>query len=105
MKTAITLIVAVLISPIHALVMAGTMSKLWHWFVAPQYGDGPAYSSWYGMSIIAALMITAALSNVTREKAEGNASVDALIRCVALWLLCGLTLGTSWLVGMMCGWI
>lgn len=103
MKHFIVVLIAIVLGPVHALVLAGTLSKLWGWFCAAQYGSGPSYSSWFGLSLVAGVVLLGALSSLKRETDHGVAT--PLLRLAALWIIYGLVLATSWLTGLMTGWI
>jgi len=56
-QAAILLVVLFVISPITALVSAKIADTLWNLLLAPQYGDGPTYQSWYGISLLSAYVL------------------------------------------------
>lgn len=51
----VLVLTAFVLSPISALMMGYTASRIWVWFVAPQYGAGPEPIVWVGIFFIVGL--------------------------------------------------
>lgn len=98
---------SIVLSPISALVGAGTMSKLWEWFVARDYGSGPSMSAWFGISEIASVVLATALLNVTREKRGSSDSpfMAVIGQAVGMWVGMALILGIAWVTGFALHWV
>lgn len=101
-----SILVLCILAPINGFVEAGTISKIWDWLCAKQYGPGPAFSTWYGFMSIAGLIFAFALSNVKKAGDEDTSFVATLVGLsVGAWILCGVSLGMTFFVGSICGWI
>lgn len=92
---------------VNALLDAWAMSKLWSWFAAVQYGEGPQLGVWFGIAIIARLM----LRNEDDEeralkKDEGFPSLgDAIKKSLWGWAALLFTIGVAWSIGSMFHWV
>lgn len=86
---------------------AWAMSKLWHWFAAVQYGEGPQLGVWYGVAIIARLML------VRKDDVERALKVDddapslwgVIKKSLWGWAAILLMLGVAWSIGSMFHWV
>lgn len=52
----IAILVGVLLSPFIGMLRAIVYRLLWNWFLAPQYGEGPALQTWFGIGILYSLI-------------------------------------------------
>jgi hypothetical protein len=52
----IAVLVALLLMPFVGMLYALTYRLLWDWFFAPQYGEGPALRTWFGIGILYTLV-------------------------------------------------
>lgn len=81
---------------------AWLLSKLWLWFVAAQYGHGPALGTWYGLSLIGRL----ALYKPETATKENERDFEALATAtVSIWAGELMLLGIAWCVGAALGWL
>lgn len=105
MRNLVLFLVVLAIAPINALAQAATFSTIWGWYASPQFGPGPSYAGWYGLSLIFGLAVGCALSgyNVTSEDSKGLKG--ALMKLVGLLISYPLVLGFAWLVGSILGWL
>ena len=46
----------IFLMPVSALFGAWIDSQVWHYFLATQYGSGPSFQAWFGISVLAFLM-------------------------------------------------
>lgn len=60
--------IAIALLPVGALFGAWVYSELWHYLLAPQYGQGPSYESWFGISCIWGLLTQAMIPDKKNEK-------------------------------------
>lgn len=100
------LIIGFALGPITALVEAFTFSTLWGWFARTQYGEGPSFSTWFGVATIAATAINLALINVAREKTDPDKMFETLVlRHIGVWLGLIGVLATTYAIGLVLGWV
>jgi hypothetical protein len=90
---------------VGALLQALTMSKIWDWFLSPQYGGGPSNAAWYGLSVIFGFTINSALvwNGPMRERSDGLAEVFG--KCIGVTIALPLVLLLSWTTGSLFGWL
>jgi len=90
-----------------ALLNAWAMSRLWHWFAAAQYGAGPQLGVWFGVAIIARLMLRHEDDVERTIKADDDApSLGGVIKkSLWSWAAILLTLGVAWGIGSMFHWV
>src|SRR5690349_9097947 len=85
----ILLVLLLVISPITALVSAKIASSLWNQLLSPQYGSGPTYRSWYGISLLSSY----ALHGVSRDGPGEDESIWVwTLARIATWVFFGLFL-------------
>ena len=91
-------VVAFVLSPLSALTYAFTSQKIWTWFVAEQWGDGPTFQTWVGLGELFSLYMLA--SRITRSRDE-HAKVtvtDTIAHVVVVNLLAlAAILSAAWL--------
>lgn len=105
-KVTLALLLVLVIGPMVALVQAWTASTLWSWFIAGAYGPGPSLVAWFGISLIIGLKINVALINVPREKIDDGKVITASIwRAFGICIGCLFVLGTSYVTGLLLGWV
>ncbi len=106
MKTLTAILVGIVISPISALISAGTMSKLWEWFVFRDYGDGPSMAAWFGLNVILGVAIAPSFMGLAKEPGDEKTSPIArvIVRTISIWIGFAFILGTAWLVGLALHW-
>ena len=51
----LVILVGALLSPFTGMLRALTYRLLWNWFLAPQYGEGPALQTWFGIGVLYSL--------------------------------------------------
>lgn len=107
MKHLMAIVFAFALSPITALVSSATMSKLWDWYVARDYGSGPSFAAWFGLNTILVLGVAPALMSIAREKKEDKNTpmLDVFGRAFAVWVLMGIMLLSAWCTGQLLSWI
>lgn len=97
------------LSMIIVFVQAWAFSTLWSWFVAPQYGSGPTYPAWFGLSLIAGTVIGTVLVRSDISRREKDDDDDDLSRGilvgVGIILAYFFVVGWSWVVGQIAGWL
>lgn len=82
-------------------VLAWTMQTLWGWFCASSLGAGPGIGVFWGLAVIASLVISTNIINLQREPKEKS---DAYAKPIGVVLGCLLTLAFAWLTGSILGW-
>jgi hypothetical protein len=93
-----TFAAAIILAPFTALLDAFIYSTTWGWLIARQYGPGPTYASWYGLSCLISFAI---VSSAPRAKSVS----DCIIRVLARWVAFVVILGTIWVTGSILHWI
>lgn len=89
-------------SPITALVSAKIADALWNQLLASQYGSGPSYQSWYGISLLVAYL-QYGLSDAKPD--EGKSLVRwGIERTIAHWFFGGILLLAASLTCFVLGW-
>lgn len=63
--------ILIVATPLFALLSAAIYSKVWDTLLAQQYGAGPTYQSWYGISVLT----TFATMHLQRRK-KGDEKTD-----------------------------
>jgi hypothetical protein len=96
---------AFMIAVVGSLVMAWCMSRTYGWFVARDLGPGPSLSGWYGIAVLVHIALMTPLANLAREKAEDAPTSSVLLTVVGLSLASLIVTGSSYLTGLICGWI
>lgn len=106
MKHLTAILIALVISPITALMSAATMSKLWEWYVVRDYGAGPSYASWFGLSVILGIAIGPSLMNVAEKPVDEKVSPIArvIVRTLSVWIAFPIVLFMAWVVGFALHW-
>lgn len=82
-------------------VLAWTVHKLWGWFCASTLGAGPSIGAWWGITIIASLIMSINLINVQKTETKKSHTWE---KPVGLVLGCLVTLAIAWLFGTILGW-
>jgi hypothetical protein len=93
---------------VNVLLNAWAMSKLWHWFAAVQYGEGPQLGAWFGVAVIARLMLRNE-NDVQRALKKDDDDAPSLWGIIkkSLWGWAAIlfALGTAWGIGSMFHWV
>lgn len=94
---------------ITSVIQAAVLGRLWIWFVATEYGQGPSMGAWFGISTILGLIVSMALSRDS-SKNNTNESLDEIVkrmihRWIGTWLGCVFLLGICWFTGSLLGWM
>jgi hypothetical protein len=87
---------AVVVQPFVSLFVAWTLTVEWRWFLAEQYGPGPSLMSWFGLSLIAGLIIGVATVSVARKPGHDKPR-NAIASMVGVGFGAALVLGIAWL--------
>lgn len=95
----------IILTPVRAIVLAGTCATLWRWFAAESLGAGPSNAAWYGISLIAGILVGASTINLPKIKDDEQPVIGPLARDLGLLVACGIVLGVSWLTGQIVGWL
>ncbi len=82
-------------------VLAWSMQTLWDWFCLTSLGQGPSIGAWWGIALIASMVLMYNTTNLTRSETKKSHTWE---RPVGLVLSCILTLGIAWLFGTILGW-
>jgi hypothetical protein len=82
-------------------VLAWTMHTLWGWFCVQSMGAGPTIGAWWGIAVIASLVIS---NNVVGLKREETKKSHTWEKPIAVILGCLVTLGIAWVFGTVLGW-
>ena len=100
------LLAVIIFTPINALIQAATFSKLWEWFVAGQYGHGPTYSTWYGISLILGTIVSTTIVNARVTTKDGDGTASSIIAIyMGTWIGFAVVLAISWVAGALIGWV
>jgi hypothetical protein len=88
---------------------AAMLSKLWAWFVAAEYGSGPSYGAWFGISMILGTIVQTATPMRSPSGKETD-DLDDLIKKmvgkqIGLWFGCFMSLALAWVTGAAMGWL
>lgn len=96
----------VLLSPVSALLFSAVLSLVWKWFILTQYGPGPSYQTWYGISLLWQLLSWTIAKEKTTDISDKNISVVArsVIATLVNWILIGIVLLVSLFVRFALGW-
>lgn len=94
---------------ISAIVQAWTMTKLWAWFVAQEYGPGPSMGAWFGIATILGFVVSMSLVSQAKPNKEDK-DWDGIIKesvgiSIGKWIGCALILIISWTLGSVLGWV
>ncbi len=95
---------ALVLSPVTAIISAKSMSILWDWFVLRDYGAGPSLAGWFGISTILGAAVSTSLVGVTRDKSEVDPISSVVSRAVGMWIGFGVMLAMAWVVGFALHW-
>jgi hypothetical protein len=82
-------------------VLAWTMHTVWGWFCAQSLGAGPSIGAWWGVAIIASLVIGNCTAGIKREDTKKSHVWE---KPIAMILGCFVALGLAWLFGSILGW-
>lgn len=91
-----------LLTPVSALLTAKIFSIAWGLLLAPQYGDGPTYQSWYGVACMTSLITR----NLATKQTEPSESVvgSAIRDIIASYAGMGVIVGIAAFVRFAVGW-
>lgn len=94
---------------VDAVLNAWVMSALWRWFAAPQYGAGPTLGAWFGVALIARLILRNEADEdhaLKQLQDTEDLSLAGVIK-KSLWSWAGVlfTLGVAWCLGTALHWI
>lgn len=95
-------VVIVFIHPLTALLTAAAYGYLWTLTLAAQYGAGPSYQSWYGISTIVSLLVMGTRKSGT-EKDESPIAT-AIFTQVLFLIVIGFSILLALLTRAMLGW-
>lgn len=89
------------LTPISALVIAKLCTALWGLLLAPQYGAGPSYESWYGI----ACLVSWATIHLPWEKKEDTGPIAGVFnRVVSMWIAMLFSVLVAMFVRFVLGW-
>lgn len=105
-KSILTLTILVGVTPLSALLSAKIYAMIWRLLLSPQFGDGPSYESWYGITILLSVLTHHLLP---KPPAEPTAEAKPLLRAaldstVAFYVHAGLGLLFAAFVRLALGW-
>lgn len=82
-------------------VLAWTMHTIWDWFCVASLGQGPTMGAWWGIALIASIVIMCNTTNLQRSPTQKQ---DTWAKPLAITLSCLVTLGIAWLFGSILNW-
>lgn len=88
---------------LSSLLHAWALATLWHWFASAQYGVGPSLGAWFGLAVIGRLALRT--TDFKKSTPDKNTWGDLVVYQFDSWLAVLTALGTSWIVGVVVGWI
>jgi hypothetical protein len=78
------LLVGFVIDLVLGVLGAHILGQFWAWFLAPQYGAGPTFASWYGALLLAAIFT---FRRRPSEEMSWDIAKEQLIQVGALYLI------------------
>lgn len=107
MRNLAAVALALVLSPITAIIGAKSTSKIWEWFVARDYGPGPSLAAWFGISEIIAMLLAMALLHVARKESDRNANpfMTVIGQTLGMWMGFALILVFAWVTGFALHWV
>jgi hypothetical protein len=106
MRALAAFLFTVLMVPVNAFMTSWTISKLWTWFMAEDFGPSPSYGALYGVTSILFLVLGLSLVNVKKVKVEDKDHVsNAVTTTLGMTLSCLIALGFAYVVGHVTGMI
>lgn len=94
------------VAPANAIAKALAASTLWSWFAASELGAGPSLGAWFGIALIFTFAMNYAFANVKGEKVEPDQIISKGLYLFASTAFgCGVLLASSYLVGLIAGWV
>lgn len=95
--------VVIALSMAGSLIQAASLSKMWAWFLQSQYGAGPTYAAWFGISYIA-FLLTFGLRSARSKDSEPSWSdlARSAIENIATVVIC---LPFAYATGKLFGWL
>ncbi len=100
-SVALTVAIMIGMIPINAYVTAWTLSRAWSWLIETQYGPGPKMGTWFGLSLIAGIVIRDKMPS----RRDEMRSRDLIVRVLAGPVLMVLALWIARIVAQLMGWM
>lgn len=90
--------------PAVAIVEAAVLQTIWRWFLAAQYGAGPALGAWFGISMVVHVMTVHLFHR--GDDYKGDTSLGDLVeRTIMRILQLCMVLGFSYGIGILFHWV
>jgi len=99
----VVLLLVVFLAPIGALFSAWIYSEIWDLLLAHQYGKGPSYEAWFGISLLMFLS-TRHLARDNDDDKKDDFVRRAIVDVVGSYITQLLVLGLAYFVHMAVGW-
>jgi len=90
------------LTPVSALITAKFFTVMWSLLLAPQYGPGPTYESWYGISFLVTLGTLHLQWD--QKKTDVGPIVGVLGKIISTWIAWGISLAVAAFVRYVLGW-
>lgn len=91
---------------VTALIESWALHTLWRWFLSAQYGTGPSFGAWFGITAITGLVVGTTITNASLAKNDEEWDAKkAVAKTIGTWLGILALLGISWAIGSAIGWI
>ena len=107
MKHLTAAFVGIVMSIVTTLITAATMTKIWEWFVARDYGPSPSYAAWFGIGVLVRVAITPSLMHLAHDKDDPELSPVARVMAneFGIWIGCAIILVVCWITGFALHWV
>lgn len=103
-SSVIGFIVLVFLAPLSALLSAAGYQYLWSLTLGAQYGAGPSYPSWYGISLIAHLLMWSLARTPLSDDEKKSPVAATVARVISFYPTMGLSILCALLTRAMLGW-
>lgn len=101
----VVLFILLVTSPITAFFDALIAAKVWDLLLSTQYGPGPTYQTWYGISVLSAWILNGSRRrDVDKKDAETSWAIWAITKLGVHLTYGGLVLVVVGLVRLLFGW-
>lgn len=91
--------------PASALVYTQALSMLWRWYLRPQYGFGPSFEAWYGVSMIIYVLTHHLQQRASQRVLSDRDFGEVVTETVDSWVLIGVAVAITYTTGAVFGWI
>lgn len=92
--------------PASTLVYTQALTMLWRWYLRPQYGTGPSFAAWYGVSMIVTVLTWHLARQRPRAVEDAEYGLgEAITASVTNWTTIGVAIAIAYATGAVFGWI